>query len=245
MLNIEQINSIIRMLNLSVKRTNDGKYEITNYTASITDSLNSAKDQYEYNFIKDEINYHLTISNNKITITNNLNESIAFSDKDFEYCVKKSNKNENKVLVTINNSLISFYQSRDIQATQEEHYNIGIKALTANKSIPLYKVSESLGLNGTLKKETTIVNDEDEYIKTDTERHYNEHGKLTNSTVKEEKLSSNPDDYILEDFASHDFILELLDRLETIMPGITNTLVKYNNTLGIVLEKTNIKTLNY
>ncbi len=245
MLNVEYINSIIRMLNLSIRRTEKGEYEITDYTANITDKLKCTNDQYEYNFIRDNTNYHISINKDSIIITNDLNESITFGDKDFQYCVKKSNQSENKALITLANNQLSFYQSKEIPATKEEHYYISIKAFALGRNISLYKVSESIGLNGTLKKDTTITNDEGGYLRTETERFYNEEGKLINSSTNQEEIDSDYYDYVIEDFASHDFILILLDRLETIMPGITNKMITYNNNLGAVLEKTNTQNLSY
>ncbi len=236
MLNTEALNNLLNSLNLQIERMN-GEYFIHNYNSNITDRIISNGKQYEYTFIKDETIYHLTITNNSITLKNNLRESITFNKEGFQYCEKESNEEHNKSLVTINRSLISFFKQDILKGTQEPHHAIGVKAHTGRDIFILYKASEDIGINGTLKKDTLITYEDDKVMRKDTTRHYNEQGKMTNGSVQDQEIDADMDEYIIQELLTHPHIEELLSRIDTILPEVSTYLLAINPNLEPIILK--------
>ena len=242
MLNIEGLNNILILLNLRLKRNEKGEYLISNYNSNITDRLSNSNGNYEYTFIKDDITYHLTINERTLIITNSLRETIIFNNEGFQYSEIKSNQDQNKSHVSISSNQISFYKSNDIKATQEDHYSIGMKAHTARNLFLFYKLSETIGLNGTLKKDTIITTDDNTSYEVNTTRHYNEAGSLTYSTEDGLDIEDDIDEYIIDKITTQDFIKELLSRIDDILPGLLNYLKNINPNMESIINNFGNKT---
>ena len=247
MLNIEEINSILTMLNLKIKRTITGDYEITDYNLNTTERLKNTNGFYEYSFINDETNYTLFISESFIKLTNDLREVFTIKKNYFEYYQKKDKSNNNRSRVIIAPNELSFYLSEDsIPIPINDQYTIKTNPYTLAIIDALNKTSEDLGIHGIIRRNTTIAFDRDNIpTRTDIKRHFNKDGHLIKGSTTPTQIENDFYEYVIEDMATHDYILKLIDRLESVFPGITIKLVAINNNLGLILEKMDRKILNH
>ena len=236
MLNFERLNQILKSLNIQLERIN-GTLCIHNLDTEITDVIVMHDNKYEYSFIKDETAYHLSFNSSVFKLENELNESITIDSNGFEYCKKDNEQKQNEALVNVNHGILSFFKQNILHATKEEYYSIGTKVQTASNIFLYYRKSETIGLDNALKKDTTIIYDNDQAIKSDHIRNYNSNGHLTNSESEEQVIETDMDKYIIEELASQTHIKELLERINSIIPNINEELIKMNpNLLPIMLK---------
>lgn len=236
MLNIEGLNKLLKSLNLQIKKTKNGVFYLNNYNDDTNHIIQKKDNRYHYLFEKDGIIYHLSFNEDSFRLTTGLGESITIDSNSFEYYKRINDSDRNEALVTINPVVISFYQQKSLPATTEEYYSISTKAQTARNLFLFYKKAETIGQDGTLKKDSTISYDEDNAIKADYIRYYNEDGKLIKSDEDEITIGEDMDEYVIADLASQDHIKELLERINSILPDIDQGLVNTNPNLHPIIE---------
>lgn len=243
MLNLESLNLLLKSLNLQLEKVN-GVIYVHDYNSDTFQTLTKKDDKYHYLFYKDEIVYHLTFDSTHLKLSNGLGEVITIGDNSFEYC-KKDDKDisRNESLLVVNPGVLSFYQQKKLKATPEEHYAVSIKTRTARDIFLFYKKSETIGLNGTLKMDSIAsYDDEDIAIIENHTRHYNNDGHLINSDSDEITLGDDLNEFVIEEFSSQNHTRELLARVNTIIPGIGDALIKINPNLLPIIQRITDKT---
>ena len=222
MLNTEELNKILNLLNLSIRRENS-HYLISNLNAQITDSLKQNGEYFEYDFEIYKTNYHLVISPKSLIITNDMNQMITINSGSFYYSKKDDHFDWNTELLDVDSHRMSFYKQ-----CEETGNSISFLVHTKDNQYDYYKQSENIGKYGLIKYEIEAERHEGKTKEEEVKRRYNRFGTLIDIRCHEVYDDTPFDDYVISQFEDQTIINELLEMVETILPGVTTYIEEIN-----------------
>ncbi len=227
MLNLIELNKILNLLNLNIT-VEDGKYYITNYTSNTVEIIFKKENYFEYSFLLNEVPYLIKFNKDEIIIIRN-QEEIIFNHEGFNYH-EIDKQPFNKSRVTIYSSQLSFYSI-------EENNSISIKATNAKDKFIFAKIAEETRNNDIQKKDTIFQKGEQYNLRIINNRIYANTGQLVSTSNQVDGIQYILDEIIAISISKYDIPQELMNRIEDMLPGITEYLQEMNPNLKRILKQ--------
>ncbi len=230
MLNIKEINKILNNLGLELIKKDNNYYMLNTNNNEMTLLNNS----YEYKLEKDGINYIIQLFNNKLIISNSNNETLTLLNNEINYEEKENNSQYNKSAFLLVGNTINFYKKENLDEGFTSH---SIKVSYYGEDFHFLKLSETIGLNGTLKNDITIQTDKNKTIRTNMMRKYNEEGKQIIGSIQHEEIEEDLNTYIDSIISEQELIPELFEQLNNFIPNLASILKDKDSHLKTIYEE--------
>lgn len=213
---------------------------------SLVDSNNQTftpqrtQDYFQFSFEKDGVVYVVKFNEGLLKIQNNKHEGMVISRDEVSYSENHGKTGFNKSFVVYSPQYLSFYHNDDSIEDIESSTSYSIYA-----NMKRMKKSTSIKSDSTVSEDITIEKVYDIPTAKHIKRKVNNKGIQVMGSVYEEYLNVDVPEYIKEEICSSDTISTLIQKMDTMIPGITKYYSGYNPALAeIVKSKQEKKTTN-
>ena len=230
MLNVEKLNQVLSILNITISRNNTMYFVYDNDT-NTSSLLKLNKNNYEF----DKQNYHVQIQESKIIISNDNNELLVIDDNGINYLEKENNDHFYKTNFLVSDNKITFYK-------KDDNTGRSIQLIVSDDSFNYLKLSETVIQNGELKTDSTISKNDGKILRVNRTRKYNKEGHRITGSIQSEEFDGEISEYIKNEIKDNPLIEEMFEKIDSFIPDLSEYL-KENNTHLKSISKQKQKTI--
>ena len=192
--------------------------------------LVKGKDSFQYSFERDGVQYSLQFNDKLLRIRNDQNEELVISQNEISYDERDKESSYNKSFVSLSPSYLSFYFNDDMgDLGVATGFKIYHDMERMDKSVSIRNGSTSI-------EDISVSNVEGNPTAKHVVRRFNDEGKFTSGTVYEEYLNVDVPKYIQEEVSSSEIVSSLIDKIDTMVPGLSNYYANYNPALDKIIK---------
>lgn len=192
--------------------------------------INQEKDHYRFSYEKDGIRYLIQFNDSLMKVSNNVGESMVITEQEMSYVEKPEDSKDNTAFVSLSPGFVNLYHKKNTdEGSLETGYKIYRNFGRTNESIVLRN-------NGSFYRNSTIEDVDGIPTAKNKIRKYNSEGSIFCEMSDTELLNVGIDEYTIDRVSSNPEVHILLEKVDSMLPGIVNHYGEVNPAFGRIID---------